>query len=117
MPPRVAPAPAPARLGLAGFLELTLLFLASCGQTMTGAECEKVGTHLRTVWDTEAATSLPSDLPKSDRAQNAIKAEGEKMQQEWLAQCKRELEGRKVDPREVECLLAAKTIDAIQQCQ
>jgi hypothetical protein len=39
------------------------------------------------------------------------------MQQEWLAQCKRELEGRKVDPREVECLLAAKTIDAIQQCQ
>jgi hypothetical protein len=98
-------------------LALASFGLAACGQTMTGAECEKVGTHLRSVWDTEAATSLPSEIPKSDRAQNAIKAEGEKMQQDWLAQCKRELEGRKVDPRELECLLAAKTIEAIQQCQ
>jgi hypothetical protein len=91
--------------------------LPACGKTMTSVECEKVGVHLRSVWDTEAATAVPPDLTKSERGQNAIKAEGEKMQQEWLTQCKRDVEGRTVDPREVECLLAAKTIEAIQRCQ
>jgi hypothetical protein len=88
----------------------------ACGKTMTSADCERVGGHLRAVWDSEAGLALPADVPKSERAQNAIRSEGEKMQNEWLAQCRRELEGRKVDQKEVDCLMAAKTVAAIQSC-
>ncbi len=90
--------------------------MSGCGKTMTSADCERVGGHLRAVWDSEAGLALPVEAPKSARAENAIRAEGERMQTEWLAQCRRELEGRKVDEKEVDCLMSAKTIEAIQSC-
>lgn len=95
---------------------LVALGLSACGKTMTTADCERVGDHLRAVWDSEAGLALPVEAPKSERAQNAIRAEGEKLETEWLGQCRRELEGRKVDEKEVDCLMAAKTIEAIQSC-
>ena len=95
---------------------LTAFGVGACGKTMTSSDCGRVGDHLRAVWDSEAGLALPADVPKSERAQNAIRGEGEKMQTEWLAQCRRELEGRKVDEKEVDCLMAAKTIEAIQGC-
>ncbi|NUP13673.1 MAG: hypothetical protein HOW73_47160 [Polyangiaceae bacterium] len=83
---------------------------------MTKEECEKVGAHMRKVWDTEAAASAPEKGPTSERAGNVIKSEGDKMEAEWKAVCERELEGRKVDEQEVECFLAAKTVEEIQRC-
>ncbi len=45
-----------------------------------------------------------------------IKAEGDRIESEWSADCRRELEGRKVDDKEVECILKAGSIAAIQLC-
>ena len=38
------------------------------------------------------------------------------MSREWTDQCKKELEGQRVDDREIDCLLSAPTIAAIQEC-
>ena len=47
-----------ARLGAPVPVALTLL-LPSCGKTMTEADCQRVGRHMRTVWDAEAAAVAP----------------------------------------------------------
>jgi hypothetical protein len=90
--------------------------LAACGKTMTEADCERVGRHMRSVWDAEAAAVAPKDGAASERARLVIKSEGDKIEKEWSADCRRELEGRKVDDREVECILAAGSIAAMQLC-
>jgi hypothetical protein len=38
------------------------------------------------------------------------------MEADWLSQCRRELEGRTVDGREVECIFGSKTVAEIQAC-
>ena len=98
------------------------LFLAvaggvgACGKTMTASDCERVGKHMRDVWDAEADASAPEKGPQSERAKHTIKSVGEKMQTDWRSQCERELEGRKVDEQEVECILASKTVADLQRC-
>jgi hypothetical protein len=93
-----------------------LLVFASCGKTMTEEECDKIGAHMRKVWDNDSEQVAPETGKRSERASNAIKAEGDKMETEWKALCERELEGRKVDEQEIECILASKTVAEIQRC-
>ena len=90
--------------------------LAACGKTMTASDCERVGKHMREVWDAEAEASAPEKGPKSERAKHTIKSVGEKMQTDWRSQCERELEGRKVDEQEVDCILGSKTTADLQRC-
>ena len=90
--------------------------LAGCGKTMTKEECDRVRAHLRKVWDSETEATAPEEGPRSARASNAIKSVGDKMEADWAALCERELEGRKIDEREVECILSAKTVAEIQKC-
>ena len=84
--------------------------LGGCGRSMTLSDCERVGKHMREVWDSDAGPT------KDDRAKLVIKTEGDRMQEQWLAECKREIEGRKIDENEISCILGAKTIAAIQAC-
>jgi hypothetical protein len=91
--------------------------LVGCGKTMTEGDCERVGKHLGEVWDSEVAATQPmDDAPKSDRAKLVLGGERERMKSEWMTQCKRELDGRKVDDKELECLMASKTVADIQGC-
>ena len=96
---------------------LAVTAASGCGKTMTEAECKRVGAHLRGVWDAEATAASPTEgVVASERAKNAIKSEGDKMEADWLSQCRRELEGRTVDTREVECIFGSKTVAEIQSC-
>lgn len=101
---------------IVGCFALPLCGALGCGKTMTKEECSAAGDHISKVWTTEAELSAPDKGPRSERAMTAIKVEGERMRTEWMALCERELEGRKVDEQEVECLLRAKTVAAIQSC-
>ncbi len=99
---------------------VALLFLAlsgaACGKTMTEAECKRVGAHLREVWDAEANATAPEASEPSERAKHAIKGEGDRMESEWLSQCRRELEGRTVDAREIDCIVGSKTAVDLKSC-
>lgn len=89
---------------------------AACDRTVKKDDCERVGTHMRKVWDGEARGAAPKDEPANDKAVAVIKSEGDRMSRDWTEQCKKELEGQRVDDGELECLLAAQTIAAVQEC-
>ncbi len=117
MTERPVPSWSPPRPLRGAALLVCLLAPVGCGKTMTDADCDRVGKHMRSVWDAEATATAPETTPQStERARLVLKGEGDRMQAEWTAECRRELEGRKVDGQEVECILAAKTIDQIQAC-
>ena len=97
--------------GLAG-----LFFVIGCDRTVTKEDCDRVGTHMRKVWDAEARASAPVGEPANEKAVSVIRSEGDRMSREWTDQCKKELEGQRVDARELECLLAAQTLASIQEC-
>ncbi len=98
-----------AALALAGVL-------GGCDRTVTRDDCERVGTHMRKVWDTEARSTAPKGEPANEKALAVIKSEGDRMSRDWTEQCKKELEGQRVDDGELECLLGAQTIAAVQEC-
>ena len=84
---------------------------------MTEADCQRVGRHMRAVWDAEAAAVAPQGGPPvAERAKLVIKGEGDRVEADWNADCRRELEGRKVDEREVDCILAGRSIAEIKLC-
>jgi hypothetical protein len=84
---------------------------------MTESDCERVGRHLRTVWDAETAATAPEpNVQKDERAKLVINGEGERVANEWMAECRREIAGRRVDDKEVDCLLAAKTFEDWKKC-
>jgi hypothetical protein len=90
--------------------------VGGCQKTMTVDDCDRIGRHIREVWDDEMEVGAPEPYARSARAVHAIKSEGDRMETEWRSICERELEGRKVDTTEVECILGAKTTAAIQDC-
>lgn len=97
-------------------LGLPLLSGAACDRTVGKEDCDKVGAHMRKVWDAEARAAAPVGEPANEKAVSVIRSEGERMSREWTDQCKKELEGQRVDDREIDCLLGAPTIAAIQEC-
>lgn len=102
--------------GLVASLSAAGLLLGGCGRTMTEADCERVGKHMRALWDAEAKESLPDDAKGNERAEIVIKGEGDRVVSEWTTLCRREIEGRRIESAEVDCILAAKSIAAVQQC-
>jgi hypothetical protein len=95
---------------------LAAVALGGCGRTMTDDDCKKVADNMLTVWQAEAKKSAPESGPGVEKAAAVIKSEGEKLVGEWSAECKKELVDRRVDPRELDCLLGAKSIEQINKC-
>jgi hypothetical protein len=97
-------------------LPCLVLFAGGCDRTVSKDDCDAVGAHMRKVWDAEARAAAPSEGAVQEKAVSVIRSEGDRMSRDWTDQCKKELQGQRVDERELECLLAAPTIAAIQEC-
>lgn len=97
-------------------LAIAAIVVAGCGKTMGEDDCRSVASSMREVWSSEAQKVADPAAPGADRAQGVIKSEGDKLVADWLAECQQELQGRRVDSKEMDCLLAAKTVQAIHDC-
>src|ERR1700761_4012228 len=101
------------RLLAAGLLAASTASIG-CGKTITDDDCKKITDNMREVWATEAKKAAPAEgSAGADKATGVIKDEGDKLSADWSAECKKELLGRRVDPKEMECLLKAKSIEQI----
>ena len=96
-------------------LVLLCLLLSGCGRTVTADDCNKIKDNMREAWAAESKKAA-TDGPGSDKAAAVVKTEGEKLTVDWMSECKKELMGRRVDPKEMDCLLSAKTIAQINKC-
>jgi len=83
---------------------------------MTEEDCQKVAANMREVWAAESKKAAPADGPAAEKAAAVIKAEGERLVGDWTVECKKELQGRRVDPKEMDCLMKAKSIEQINKC-
>ena len=101
-------------------MRTSLLLLAAlsagCGKTVTDDDCRKVGENMLQIWQSESAKAASTDGADSEKARNVIKSEGDKLVADWSTECKKELLGRRADPREIDCLLVAKSIEQINKC-
>ena len=89
---------------------------AGCGRTVTEADCTQIKDNMRTAWSAEAKRAAPADSAGAERAGAVIRSEGDKLVNDWMGECKKELMGRRVEPKEMDCLLRAKTIPEINKC-
>ncbi|MCC6558375.1 MAG: hypothetical protein IT372_36005 [Polyangiaceae bacterium] len=102
--------------GVLALAALVALAAAGCGRSMTEDDCRKVGENMRQAWEAEAKKAAPIEGTGAEKAAGVVKSEQEKLLSEWLSECKKELQGRRVDAKEMDCLLAAKTLDEITRC-
>ena len=113
-----SPLPAPRRTWLrAGVAACGLLgvLAAGCGRKVSEADCRKVSDHLGEVWNAEAKKE-ETDGPGKEKATDVIRQEGERLAREWMDECKKDLDGKRVESKELDCLLASKTMAEIQKC-
>jgi len=92
--------------------------LSGCERTVKREDCDAIAASMHRVWTAEVQASVEKnkkDVP-ADRAKEVIKTEGEKMKAEWAAECKKEVMGRRADPKEIECLLKVKSFDEVAKC-
>jgi len=97
-------------------LGLAALLLLGCGRTMTDNDCQRVADNMREVWDAESKKAAPAEGPAAEKAASVIRAEGERLVNDWTLECKKELMGRRIDPKELDCLLGAKSIEEVNRC-
>ncbi len=112
----------------ASLILLLLATAAGCGRTVSEGDCTQIKENMRTAWSAEAKKATPPDpggrdgepgrgSPNpSERSAAVIRSEGDKLANDWMSECKRELMGRRVEPKEMDCLLSAKTIGDINKC-
>jgi hypothetical protein len=93
-----------------------LAAVSGCGRTMTEDDCQKVAANMRRVWDAESTKAAPADGVPAERAAAVIKAEGERLVNDWTIECKKELMGRRIDGKELDCLGEAQSIEQINKC-
>ena len=121
MPPRPPPAawaPCPRRVGAAhaAVILVAALAAAGCGRTVTEDDCRKIGDTLQQAWQAEAKKATPLEGTGAEKAAGVLKAEEERLVSEWAAECKREIQDRRVDAKEMDCLLASKTLEQVTRC-
>lgn len=92
------------------------LLLAGCGRTVTGEDCVKIRENMREAWGVELKKAADQG-PGAEKAQAVIMAEGERLASDWMSECKTELMGKRVDAKEMECLLRARTVGDIKKCK
>jgi len=100
-----------------------VLAVAGCGRTVTEADCTQIKDNMRAAWSAEARKATPADPANAggtpgvaERSAAVIRSEGDKLVTDWMSECRKELMGRRVEPKEMECLLQAKTIGDINKC-
>lgn len=98
-----------------GLLLLVALSVTACGRTVSEDDCVRIKENMRDAWAAESKKAA-GDGAGTEKASAVIKSEGEKLVTEWMAECKKELMGRRVDPKEMACLLKARTIPEINKC-
>jgi hypothetical protein len=92
------------------------LLLPGCGRTVTGEDCVKIRENMREAWGAELKKAADQG-PGAEKAQAVIKAEGERLAADWMSECKTELMGKRVDAKEMDCLLRARTVGDIKKCK
>src|SRR5271166_545197 len=95
---------------------VVMVALAGCGRTVTEDDCTRVKDNMREAWSAEAKKATPADPAGAEKASAVVRAEGERLVTDWMTECKNELMGRRVEPKEMDCLLQAKTLAAINKC-
>lgn len=93
-----------------------LVAVTGCGRTVSEADCTHIKDNMREAWAVESKKAAPADGAGAEKAAAVVKAEGEKLTTDWMAECKNELMGRRVESKEMDCLLQAKTLRAITKC-
>jgi hypothetical protein len=85
---------------------------------MTEEDCRRIGNTLRAAWMAEVKRAAPAAVegPSQDKALMVLQSEGERLSSEWLADCKEDLRGRSVAPRELDCLTGQRTLDQLRKC-
>ncbi|HSO00788.1 MAG TPA: hypothetical protein VLS89_20995 [Candidatus Nanopelagicales bacterium] len=106
----------PSRCAAAFLLGGLLLPFAGCGRTMTEDDCRRVGEGLQRAWREEAQKATPTDGPAATKAAGVLRAEEERLADDWATECKRDLIGKRIEPKELECLQAAKSLEQIGKC-
>lgn len=94
---------------------LLALVLSGCGRTVTEDDCVKIKENMRDAWAAESKRAAENG-PAPEKATAVVNAEGAKLVSDWMGECKKELMGRRVDPKEMDCLLKARTIGEINKC-
>ncbi len=88
---------------------------AGCGRKVSEGDCRKVSDHLGEIWKSEAKAE-EADGPGKEKAQDVIRQEGERLTREWVEECRKDLVGKRVEEKELTCLLATKTMGDVQKC-
>ncbi len=89
--------------------------LAGCGRKVNDADCRKIADHLGEVWTTEAKAE-ETDGPGKEKAVDVIRQEGDRFTRDWIEGCKKDLVGKRVDEKDLTCLLATKSMADVQKC-
>jgi hypothetical protein len=107
----------------AGALFIVVLFAAAgCGRSVTEDDCVKIKDNMREAWAAEAKKAAPADTAgpeaaaRNEKASAVVKSEGDRLVNDWMAECRKDLIGRRAEPKEMDCLLHAKTIAQITKC-
>jgi hypothetical protein len=88
---------------------------AGCGRKLSDGDCRRVADHLGEVWAAEAKKE-EAEGPGKEKAAEVIRQEGERLAREWVDDCKKDMVGKRVEEKELGCLLAAATMADIQKC-
>ncbi len=95
---------------------LGVLAVASCGRTVTEDDCTRIKDNMREAWAEECKQDAPSEGAGTEKAAAVMKAEEERLANDWMTECRKELMGRRAEPKEMNCMLQAKSIAAIGKC-
>jgi hypothetical protein len=85
---------------------------------MTDDDCRRVGESLQRAWRDEVQKATPEggNGQASAKAAGVVRSEEERLVSDWAAECKRDLVGKRVDEKELACLLGAKSLEQIGKC-
>jgi hypothetical protein len=95
-------------------LPFLLIAVPGCGRTVSAEDCTQIRDNMRAAWAAEATKAVPAN--GAEKATAVLRTEGDRLVEEWMAECKKELMGRRADPKEMDCLLSAKTLGDINKC-
>ena len=95
-------------------LLLLLAAVPACGRTVSEGDCTQIRDNMRAAWSSEAKKAVPE--AGAEKATAVVRSEGDRLAGEWMSECKKELMGRRADPKEMDCLLQAKTLGDINKC-
>ncbi|WP_156040899.1 hypothetical protein [Chondromyces apiculatus] len=92
------------------------LVAAGCGKTITDSDCQMVGERLQRAWNEEIRKAAPPQGTAGTKASGLLLSEEERLVTDWMAECKRDLTGKRVAQRELDCLLGATSLEQLSKC-